>query len=147
MRQIMTITLLSDKDFDASARGYHVLTYAEEGFAPLNIHGQPHGLSASLLRAFADEVNRKGESGSLHPRAPISAVPRTLIRDRPDHSALSARIKDFLRANRQTIQAKRVLCDFRTPQVKPYVVSAIAEAMRSAEAQDIEEVIILSPEA
>jgi hypothetical protein len=72
-------------------------------------------------------------------------VPRVFIRDLTDSAALSAQIVDFLRANRQTIHAKRVLFDFRTPNVDPYVVSAIEDAMQSPEAEGIDEVVIMSP--
>jgi hypothetical protein len=72
-------------------------------------------------------------------------VPRVFIRDLTDSAALSAQIVDFLRANRQTIRAKRVACDFRTPRVAPYVVTAIEDAMRSPEAEGIDEVVIMSP--
>jgi hypothetical protein len=141
----MTITHTSEEQIQARLGEFHILTYAEEGFAPLNIHGEPRGISKALLVSFADEVNRKRESGSLHPRAPISAVPRVFIRNLTDSAALSAQIVDFLRANLQTIHAKRVLCDFRTPRVAPYVVSAIEDAMRSPEAEEIDEVVIMSP--
>ena len=141
----MTITTLTDENAVVTAEGLHILTYAEEGFAPLNIHAQRHGLSKDQLLAFAEEVNQRGESGSLHPRAPISAVPRVLIRGKKDSTALIAAIKDFLRANRQTIHANRVLCDFRTPRVPAHVVSAIKEAMQSPSAAGIDEVTVLAP--
>jgi hypothetical protein len=141
----MKITYLSGEIIQASPAEfnvYHVLTYAEEGFAPLNIHGEPRGLTRELLVRFADEVNRKRESGSLHPQAPISAVPRVYIRDLTDSAALSVQIIDFLRANAQTIHSKRMLFDFRTPHLAPYVITAIELAMRSSEADGVEEVIV-----
>ena len=139
----MPITHTSEEEIQARLGEFHILTYAEEGFAPLNIHGEPHGLSKEILVSFANKVNRKRESGSLHPKAPISAVPRVFIRDLTDSAALSAQIVDFLRANRQTIHAKRVLFDFRTPDVDPYVVSAIEDAMQSPEAEGLDEVVIM----
>lgn len=141
----MKITIQSDKDFVAPAVGFHVLTYAEEGFAPLNIHANAHAISNDVLRPFADEVNRHDKAGSLHPAAPISAIPRVLIRGKENRAALLAAVKDFLRANQQSIRAKRVLCDFRTPQVAPWVVSAVEEAMRSHEAEGVDEVAIIAP--
>ena len=141
----MKITHTSEEKIQSRIGEFHILTYAEEGFAPLNIHGDPHGLSKEILVKFAKEVNRKQESGSLHPRAPISAVPRVFIRESKGSAALSAHIVDFLRANRQSIHAKRLLCDFRTPDVDPHVVSAIENAMQSPEAVGIDEVVIISP--
>ena len=141
----MIITHSSEKEIQARLGEFHILTYAEEGFAPLTIHGEPRGLSKEILVSFANEVNQRRESGSLHPRAPISAVPRVFIRKLKDSVSLSAQIVDFLRANRQTIHAKRLICDFRTPNVAPHVVSAIENAMRSPEAVGIDEVVIMSP--
>ena len=141
----MKITHTSEKEIKSCIGEFHILTYAEEGFAPLNIHGEPCGLSKEILVSFANEVNRRQESGSLHPQAPISAVPRGFIRELTDSASLSAQIVDFLRANHQTIHAKRLLCDFRTPDVAPHVVSAIENAMRSPEAEGIDEVVIMSP--
>ena len=139
----MTITHTSEEQIQPRLGEFHILTYAEEGFAPLNIHGEPRGLSKGLLVSFADEVNRKRESGSLHPRAPISAVPRVFIRALTDSTALSAQIVDFLRANRQTIRANRVLCDFRTPLVHAFVCAAIHSAFTGPEAAGIDEVVIV----
>ena len=56
--------------------GYHVLTFAETGFAMLNVYAKQFGLDKDTIEKFSQETNRKNESGSLHPKAPISAVPR-----------------------------------------------------------------------
>jgi hypothetical protein len=122
---------------------YHVLTYAEEGFAPLNIHAEPAGLRKEQLAAFAARVNERFETGSLHPAAPISAVPRAFVRDMQDVNALRDQIVEFLRANKQTIKATKLICDFRTPRVAPFVVAAIQAAMSSVEASILEEVVII----
>lgn len=122
---------------------YHVLTYAEEGFAPLNIHAEPAGLRKEQLLAFVARVNERAETGSLHPAAPISAVPRALVRDMQDASALRDQIIEFLRVNKQMIKATKLICDFRTPRVSPFVVTAIEAAMSCAEASILEEIVIL----
>lgn len=122
---------------------YHVLTYAEEGFSPLNIHAEPAGIRKEQLSAFAARVNERFETGSLHPAAPISAVPRALVRDMQDVSALCDQIIEFLRANNQTIKTTKLICDFRTPRVSPFVVTAIEAAMRITESSILEEVVIL----
>ena len=96
---------------------YHVLTYAEEGFSPLNIHAEPAGLTKTEIVAFAAMVNERGEAGSLHPRARISAIPRTLIRDAPDKIELQNQIVSFFHANSTVIKATRIAFDFRTPRV------------------------------
>ena len=56
---------------------FHVVTYAEEGFAPLNIHAEGTGVEKEELVAFADEVNCRNETGSLFPRAACFGAHRT----------------------------------------------------------------------
>ena len=122
---------------------YHVLTYAEEGFSPLDIHGRPMGITKEQQVAFCDSVNQSLETGSLFPRAGISAVPRTLIRDSQDANALTIHIADFLKANIQTIKATKIICDFRAPHVAAFVVEAIEAAMKSPDASIIDEMVII----
>jgi hypothetical protein len=122
---------------------YHVLTYAEEGFSPLDIHGRPMGVNKERQIAFCDTVNNRFETGSLFPQAAISAVPRSLIRDSQDASALAGHIADFLRVNIQTIKANKIIFDFRTPNVADFVVEAIDLAMQRPEASIIDVLVIL----
>jgi hypothetical protein len=139
----MRIITKSQTDIWPSRRDYHVLTYAEEGFAPLNIHATSLGIEKRQLVAFADSVNQRFETGSLHPSAPISAVPRALVRDGQDAHALKNHIAEFLRANVETIKATKIICDFRTPSVPSFIVAAIEAAMESADASVIQEVVII----
>jgi hypothetical protein len=122
---------------------YHVLTYAEEGFSPLDIHGRPQGIDKAQQVAFCDRVNERFETGSLFPQAAISAVPRALIRDGRDPNALAKHIADFLKANIQTIKATKIICDFRTSNLAPFVVIGIEAAMKLPDASIIEEVVIV----
>ena len=122
---------------------FQVLTYAEEGFAPLNVHAEPAGLTKEQLLVFVEQVNRRFETGSLHPRAPISAVPRALIRDMRDADLLRDHIAEFLRANVLTIRATKLVFDFRTPTVPRFVIDAIEAALLETSAADLEEVVIL----
>lgn len=122
---------------------YHVLTYAEEGFSPLDIHGRPMGIDKDRQVAFCDRVNERFETGSLFPQAAISAVPRSLIREGQDANALAKHIGDFLKANVQTIEATKIICDFRTPNVEAFVVAAIETVMKWPDASIIDEVVIV----
>lgn len=122
---------------------YHVLTYAEEGFAPLNIHTRESGVSKKQLVEFANRVNSRNETGSLHPLADLSAVPRALVREKRNSEALRQHIEDFFRANEQTIHAKKVLCDFRTPGVQRFVIIAIQAAALCPEAAVVEEITVI----
>ena len=121
---------------------FHILTYAEDGFSPLDIHARRLGIDRELVKSFVSEVNDRSAVGSLHPKAPVSAVPRELVRDRQDIDALAASIGEFLRVNRETIKARRLAFDFRTPSVPEFTVAALNSAMR-AHGSDLEEVLIL----
>ena len=122
---------------------FHCLTYAEEGFAPLNIWARDSGIAKEELVAFADSVNRRDEPGSLYPRALISAVPRRLIRDQSDSEALCLSIRHFFRANVTSIRASKIILDFRTPKVAPYVERAIELSLRSHDINLIEELVVI----
>lgn len=70
-------------------------------------------------------------------------MPRALIREGQDANALACHIADFLKANIQTIEAKKIICDFRAPMVAAFVFDAIEVAMKRADASIIEEVVIV----
>ena len=118
---------------------FHVLTYAEEGFAPLNQHTKDSGVTRDQLVAFADLVNALNEPGSLYPQAAVSALPRRLIRDQAD--------EQFYQMNTEIIRATKVLIDFRTPNIKPFVKVAIERSLRSSDAKFIEELVMLDDSA
>ena len=126
---------------------FHVLTYAEEGFAPLNEHTKSFGIEKENLVSFADEINARNESGSLHPLAPVSAVPRALLRDQKDANALSLCIEEFYKINAFRIHAKKVLLDFRTPNVERFVQRAVEMSLRSEEVNFIDELIVIDDDA
>ena len=132
---------------EAEVRGvlseFHVLTYAEDGFSPLDIHARRFGIDREQVRVFADLVNDRSCVGSLHPQAPISAVPRELVRDRKDVDALAASIAEFLLTNRETIGARRVVFDFRTPSVPAFAIAALDAAIKTDIGSALQEVLIL----
>lgn len=51
------ITHARDIDVQSDLGELHVLTYAEEGFSPLDIHARRYGIDSDQVRAFADAVN------------------------------------------------------------------------------------------
>jgi hypothetical protein len=137
-------------------RGWHILTVAEAGFSMLDLYGRDlHKLEIEIIGEFAERVNRTDESGSLHPVAPISALPRRLFRDgvaetggAPTAPAEFKReIVGFLAANDSTIRATRVLMDFHVssePVPKEYLQAA-EEAILAAPAAGrvLREVVLL----
>lgn len=64
------------------------------------------------------------------------------MRDRQDVDELTASIGEFLRVNRETIKARRLAFDFRTPSVPEFTVAALNSAIRALES-GLEEILIL----
>ena len=134
--------------------GWHILTVGEAGFSMLDIYGRLQGgLDIDVIRNFADEINERDESGSLHPRAPISAIPRRFFRDQADSIDPSVlddfkrHISEFIEANRKTIQASRILVDFHVlpAPVPPRYIEATEEIFRlSGQDSLIEEVVLFT---
>jgi hypothetical protein len=95
----------------------HYLVVAEDGFSMLTQYGEQAGLDRKTIKAFAAEVNRRDEGGSLYPQAPISAIPRRYLRDCGDNSdeamvnALKTEIQRFLKANAETTKASKIIID------------------------------------
>ena len=134
---------MTEADFRKILGEFHVLTYAEDGFSPLDIHARRLGVDREQVRAFAKAVNDRADVGSLHPVAPISAVPRELVRDRHDVAELAASISNFFRANRETIKARSLVFDFRTPSVPAFAIEALGVAIQADGDSGLDEVVIL----
>lgn len=133
--------------------GWHILTVAESGFSMLDIYGRhQHGLDSEIIRQFADRINEQDEAGSLHPRAPISAVPKRFFREQENSSDpavvkdLKRQILEFLIANQNTIHAQRILIDFHVSpaSVPRRYVDAAEEMVRMHSQDSIQEVAIFT---
>ena len=109
---------------------HHVLTYAEEGFSPLNFHAQQSKLEKFTLCAFADKVNDRDEIGTLLPLAPISAVPRRLIRDTKEPAELAQFIVSFLETNNRVLQVETIIFDFVTSSLPLHARQALEIALK-----------------
>jgi hypothetical protein len=139
------VSRISEREFLDISGDFHVLTYAEDGFSPLTIHAKHFGLDLEQSRTFANAVNDLNNVGSLHPQAPISAVPRELVRNRQDASSLAISICQFFLHNRESIKSRRLVFDFRTPSVPVFVIEALNLAIESDVDNGLEEVLILGP--
>lgn len=134
--------------------GWHILTVAEAGFSMLDIYGRlQYGLDIEIISRFAGQVNKRDEAGSLHPTAPISALPKRFFREQEkslDPTVLSdfrRQVADFISANRSTIHAKKIIVDFHVcsaPVPRRYV-DATEEVFRLHQQDDsIQEVVIFT---
>ncbi len=143
----MKIERMSQNQIWLRRSRYHVLTYAEEGFSPLNIHTRDANISKDDLANFAKLVNERNEVGTLFPRAAVSALPCTIIRDPQDQNGLCRFIEEFLRENERRIRAKNLLFDFRTPSVPHFIYAEIEDALTFPAASILEHVIVVDDAA
>ncbi len=143
-----------DNSFPIEKNMYHVLTVAEAGFSMLDIYGRhEYGLDIGDINAFADRVNNTNESGSLFPKAPISAIPRKFFRDYADSSdpeilkEFEQHVIDFLKANEKTMHISKLVIDFRVCADKvpqQYVDSLLGVLQENLDGRSrIEEIIII----
>lgn len=121
---------------------YHLVTFAETGFAALSYYGEMFKIDHESLENFSSRVNENDESGSLYPKAPISIIPRRYIRDMDDSDELKRVIVEFLKMNMQIIHAKRILLDF-SPVYDTFVIQACENALKSPYAKEILEAVII----
>ena len=132
--------------------GWHILTVAEAGFSMLDIYGRhQNGLDIEVIRQFADQVNERDEAGSIHPRAPISALPRRFFREQEnslDPTVLNdfkRYLTEFLDTNQNTIRARRILVDFHVcpaPVQRRYVDSTEEVFRLHEQDESIQDVVI-----
>jgi hypothetical protein len=128
----MKIRYLKQDSSQGNWDGWHLLTVAESGFSVLDHFARELGLDGATIHQFADRINATNESGSLHPRAPISAIPCRYLRElaEPENESVmnefKRHIKDFIEANSRTIQATRILVDLHvsTDPVPAHFVNA-----------------------
>lgn len=143
LREEVKISRMSAADFRKLNGEFHILTYAEDGFSPLDLHGQQFGVDREQIKAFAKAVNDREDVGTLYPLAPISAVPRKLVRDNQDADTLAVSIKNFFDENRETIKAKLIAFDFRTPSVPAFAIEALKTVIQADAHSILEEVLII----
>ena len=138
----MKISRVNESAFRDDPDQFHVLTYAEEGFSPLDLHARRFGIDRDNLKDFVKSANDLVACATLFPLAPISVVPRELVRDRRDANELAAHIVDFLRLNLDAIKSKRLVFDFRTPTVSVFALEALQLAILEQES-GLEEILIV----
>lgn len=131
----------------------HILLVAEDGFSMLDIYANgQRGIAKNVIKQFADMVNTRNEAGSLHPQAPISAIPRKFLRELSENitpaviDEIKDHLADFLRANMQHIRATKIVVDLRVspaPVPKQYLDAVRELLAEPAASQGLEEVILI----
>lgn len=139
----MRILTQTEADNLPNRDSYHVLTYAEEGFAPLNINARRYDLTKDELVEFAEMVNEQEGVWSLYPRAPISAIPRSVIRECSDSAEVLTHLVEFLKLNAAQMKSTHLIFDFRTPKLDQFVLSAIEKALVHDTDLSLDDVVVI----
>jgi len=138
-----SVQKMSMREFLPLRGQFHCLTYAEEGFSPLNQYTKDLGISQEQLKEFAEQVNDNDEIGSLIPIASVTAVPRSSVRDPLGYLELRRHVESFFKENKKSIHAKCLAMDFGTPKVSD-AVCQIIELMEIDNAfTDFEKVVFI----
>ena len=139
----MKIKKLSNQEFSKLGEEFHCLTYAEEGFAPLNQFTKNFDINQNGLIAFADKVNSRDEAGSLYPNAPVSCIPRKCVREIFGYRDLEKHIKAFLDANKKSIRSKHLVIDFGVPRLHRNVWQVLDDMDRENIFEDFDQVVVI----
>ena len=115
----MNIEFNQSNDIFERQQGWHILTVAEAGFSMLTGYAEQFGIDGTIIRRFEEAINRDNQSGSLYPKAPISALPCKYFRELANShdtvvlAEFKKEIIDFLSANSKTIKSRNIVIDFR----------------------------------
>lgn len=109
----------------------HVVVLAEMGFSKLDHYGRVQaGVSLEDLHRFADEVNRRDEPGTLHPRVRLSAIPRDSVRVSGDSDRTAECLTKILHALvANGIAPETVIVDLASPGLAANTRVAILAAL------------------
>ena len=139
----MKIKKLSNHEFGKLREEFHCLTYAEEGFAPLNQFTKSFDIDHQALKVFADTVNSRDESGSLYPKAHVSCIPRKCVREIFGYRDLEKHIQAFLDANKKSIHSKHIVIDFGVPRLHRNVWQVLDDMDRENVFEDFDQVVVI----
>ena len=110
----MNILIKRQKDILGNIQNYHVLTYAEDGFSPLDIHTRKYDLSNEVLKKFVLDSNENDSVKTMLPLCNVSVVPRRFIRSPVSSLELHNKLLEFFDLNSSNINASKFVFDFRT---------------------------------
>ena len=104
----------------------HVLTFAEEGFSVFSHHARLAGLDKEAQISFADTVNQRDEVGCLLPRARLSPMPRSAVRDCDDPDIVLRHLREMRAAVRAgRVPQRTIAIDLSAPDLPSHVREAL----------------------
>jgi len=140
----MNIILIDHKAIWPSRHEYHVLTYAEEGFSPLNMHTENSELRTEDLKGFANNSNDLDQIITIYPKYSLSMIPRRFIRKPCSSIELYSKLLEFFELNALKIKAKKFIFDFRTHELQKHILDSIYMLKSNKMLSSIEEIVIIA---
>jgi len=146
----MKISFNSSEQPFKTQDGWHFLTVADPGFSALTSFAEEYGIDRMLMDEFIDKVNNTNQTGSLHPNAPLSAIPCKYIRELSNSSdqyvldEFKSHIDEFLSSNSKVIKSENLAIDLRvspSPIPQQYI-DATVEALKAYKGKLLKKVII-----
>jgi hypothetical protein len=153
-----TFMEISRKNLDSNFeqwRDWHVIVIAKPtlNFSALDFYARVmHGVEIETIEAFATRVNEHFETLTLHPKAPISAIPERYFHFIEDTNLIVhlkdfwRNIKEFVEANRDQIHAKKILVDLHrgSDPVPDFFLTAFERAFQEYLTEgEVDEVVLL----
>ena len=124
--------------------GAHILTYAEEGFSPLTFYCGMFKIPKDLELAFQDSVNSSDAVGTMEPYAPISAIPRRLIRENYSAGAVAKSLRDWMRHYGKVGVTGELYLDFQCPSTPHFVTKATEMIVSDARNAGVQRIYIVN---
>ena len=138
----MNVEFLYSAQAQLVGEQWHILTFAECGFSPLDIYCR-EPIGHATMNKFADRVNQSLEVGTLYPVFPLSAVPRPWIRGPRDDDALEHAFAQFLEMIRDKMHGTELVVDFRTPMAPKFAIERFQAALERVPDCGITRVVVV----
>ena len=138
----MNVEFLYSAQAQLVGEQWHILTFAECGFSPLDIYCR-EPIGHATMNKFADRVNQSLEVGTLYPVFPLSAVPRPWIRGPRNDDALERAFVQFLEMIRDEMHGTELVVDFRIPKAPRFAIERFKAALEKVPDSGITKVVFI----
>ena len=134
-------------------RTCHFVTFAEGGLSMYSVVAQEFfGITQNEQDQYLNAINSKCETGTIWPRAALTAIPRRFCRDVEgdvvrefDSDALDECLRDALRANTQHARLPEIYFDFTCKVSNPGAIeSSLRKVMEEREFRDVNTEVFLA---
>ncbi len=140
-------------------RTCHFVTFAEGGLSMYTVVADNFGITQNEQIQYLDAINSKCETGTIWPRAALTAIPRKFCRDDErtywdfdndvvrefDSDALDECLRDALRANTKHARLPEIYFDFSCAVSNPGAIeSSLRMVMEEREFRDVNTEVFLA---